>query len=93
MGTCSSLWTAQHEKYKLNRNVVRAQMYVSEFRLDDYPVRGSGRCHLCRLAIGLRAVRRPAQRRTVLGTSGGLHDPDADRGSELPSNGWTWTSG
>ncbi|MEV6599918.1 acyl-CoA dehydrogenase family protein [Actinoplanes sp. NPDC051346] len=30
---------SRHENYHLVKNVVNAQMYVSEFRLEDYPVR------------------------------------------------------
>ena len=36
---------SQHENYRLAKNVVQAQMYVSEFRLDDYPVRAEDVLH------------------------------------------------
>jgi alkylation response protein AidB-like acyl-CoA dehydrogenase len=36
---------SQHENYKLCKNVVQAQMYVSEFRLEDYPVRAEDVLH------------------------------------------------
>jgi hypothetical protein len=36
---------SQHESYKLGRNVVQAQMYVSEFQLEDYPVRAEDVLH------------------------------------------------
>ena len=34
---------SRHPAYHLVKNVVNAQMYVSEFRLEDYPVRAAGR--------------------------------------------------
>jgi acyl-CoA dehydrogenase len=36
---------SQHENYRLVKNVVQAQMYVSEFRLEDYPVRAEDVLH------------------------------------------------
>lgn len=30
---------SQHENYRLVKNIVQAQMFVAEFRLEDYPVR------------------------------------------------------
>jgi alkylation response protein AidB-like acyl-CoA dehydrogenase len=36
---------SQHPSYELVQNVVNAQMYVSEFRLDDYPVRAEDVLH------------------------------------------------
>jgi acyl-CoA dehydrogenase len=36
---------SQHENYRLVKNIVQAQMYVSEFRLDDYPVRAEDVLH------------------------------------------------
>ncbi|WP_441249271.1 acyl-CoA dehydrogenase [Kitasatospora sp. McL0602] len=36
---------SRHEAYHLVKNVVNAQMYVSEFRLDDYPVRAEDVLH------------------------------------------------
>ena len=36
---------SQHENYRLVQNVVQAQMYVSEFHLDDYPVRAEDVLH------------------------------------------------
>ena len=41
--TSSSPPTAGHPAYQLVKNVVNSQMYVSEFRLDDYPVARRGR--------------------------------------------------
>jgi hypothetical protein len=61
---------SHHENYKLSRNVVQAQMYVSEFRLDDYPVRAQDVLHTG--AGGLRCrfehrERRQVQHRVRLG--------------------------
>ncbi|MFJ8621516.1 acyl-CoA dehydrogenase family protein [Kitasatospora sp. NPDC093550] len=36
---------SRHEAYHLVKNVVNAQMYVSEFRLEDYPVRAEDVLH------------------------------------------------
>ena len=36
---------SHHENYRLAQNVVQAQMYVSEFRLEDYPVRAEDVLH------------------------------------------------
>ena len=36
---------SQHENYRLVKNIVQAQMYVSEFRLEDYPVRAEDVLH------------------------------------------------
>ncbi|SBT42577.1 acyl-CoA dehydrogenase family protein [Micromonospora auratinigra] len=36
---------SRHPAYRLVRNVVNAQMYVSEFRLEDYPVRAEDVLH------------------------------------------------
>ena len=36
---------SQHPSYKLVQNVVSSQMYVSEFRLDDYPVTAADLLH------------------------------------------------
>jgi alkylation response protein AidB-like acyl-CoA dehydrogenase len=36
---------SQHPAYKLERNVVNSQMYVSSFRLEDYPVRPEDLLH------------------------------------------------
>jgi len=36
---------SQHENYRLVKNVVQAQMYVSEFRLQDYPVHAEDVLH------------------------------------------------
>ncbi|WP_405089781.1 acyl-CoA/acyl-ACP dehydrogenase [Micromonospora sp. NBC_01392] len=36
---------SRHPAYRLVRNVVAAQMYVSEFRLEDYPVRAEDVLH------------------------------------------------
>ena len=36
---------SQHKNYKLCKNVVQAQMYVSEFLLEDYPVRAEDVLH------------------------------------------------
>ncbi|MGH3563707.1 MAG: acyl-CoA dehydrogenase [Mycobacterium sp.] len=37
--------TARHENFTLVKNIVPAQMYVAEFRLDDYPVRAEDILH------------------------------------------------
>ena len=41
------LFTAdsQHENYRLVKNIVQAQMFVSEFRLENYPVRAQDVLH------------------------------------------------
>ncbi len=36
---------SQHENYRLIKNIVQAQMFVSEFRLEDYPVRAQDVLH------------------------------------------------
>ena len=36
---------SQHENYRLVQNIVQAQMFVSEFRLEDYPVRAQDVLH------------------------------------------------
>src|SRR4029453_2919530 len=36
---------SRHPAYRLVRNIVNAQMYVSEFRLEDYPVRAQDLLH------------------------------------------------
>ena len=36
---------SQHENYRLVKNIVQAQMFVSEFRLEDYPVRAQDVLH------------------------------------------------
>jgi acyl-CoA dehydrogenase len=36
---------SQHEKYRLVKNIVQAQMFVSEFQLEDYPVRAQDVLH------------------------------------------------
>jgi acyl-CoA dehydrogenase len=36
---------SQHENYRLGKNVVQAQMFVSEFRLENYPVRAQDVLH------------------------------------------------
>ena len=36
---------SQHENYRLVQNIVQAQMFVSEFRLADYPVRAQDVLH------------------------------------------------
>ncbi len=50
-----------------------------EFLFRQGPARGLGKVTFADLATGLRAVRRPAQRRTVPGAGGGLHDLAAER--------------
>ena len=35
---CSSAADSQHENYRLVKNIVQAQMFVAEFRLENYPV-------------------------------------------------------
>src|SRR3954447_10695566 len=42
---------SRHPAYHLVKNVVNAQMYVSEFRLEDYPVRPSDVLHTGRAAF------------------------------------------
>jgi alkylation response protein AidB-like acyl-CoA dehydrogenase len=42
---------SRHPAYHLVRNVVNAQMYVSEFRLEDYPVREQDVLHTGRAAF------------------------------------------
>ncbi|MGK5676709.1 acyl-CoA dehydrogenase family protein [Micromonospora sp. URMC 106] len=42
---------SRHPAYHLVRNVVNAQMYVSEFRLEDYPVRAEDVLHTGRAAF------------------------------------------
>ncbi|MDZ5442236.1 acyl-CoA dehydrogenase [Micromonospora sp. 4G57] len=42
---------SRHPAYRLVRNVVNAQMYVSEFRLEDYPVRAEDLLHTGRAAF------------------------------------------
>ncbi|TDB71651.1 acyl-CoA dehydrogenase [Micromonospora sp. KC723] len=42
---------SRHPAYRLARNVVNAQMYVSEFRLEDYPVRAEDVLHTGRAAF------------------------------------------
>jgi acyl-CoA dehydrogenase len=42
---------SRHPAYQLVRNVVNAQMYVSEFRLEDYPVRAEDVLHSGRAAF------------------------------------------
>ncbi|SCF01370.1 Acyl-CoA dehydrogenase [Micromonospora matsumotoense] len=42
---------SRHPAYRLVRNVVNAQMYVSEFRLEDYPVRAQDVLHTGRAAF------------------------------------------
>ncbi|MEV4843212.1 acyl-CoA dehydrogenase [Micromonospora matsumotoense] len=42
---------SRHPAYRLVRNVVNAQMYVSEFRLEDYPVRVQDVLHTGRAAF------------------------------------------
>ncbi|MEU2666454.1 acyl-CoA dehydrogenase family protein [Micromonospora sp. NPDC007220] len=42
---------SRHPAYHLVRNVVNAQMYVSEFRLEDYPVRPEDVLHTGRAAF------------------------------------------
>jgi alkylation response protein AidB-like acyl-CoA dehydrogenase len=42
---------SRHPDYHLVRNVVNAQMYVSEFRLEDYPVRAEDVLHTGRAAF------------------------------------------
>jgi len=42
---------SRHRAYHLVRNVVNAQMYVSEFRLEDYPVRQPDVLHTGRAAF------------------------------------------
>ncbi|MEU1606245.1 acyl-CoA dehydrogenase [Micromonospora matsumotoense] len=42
---------SRHPAYRLVRNVVNAQMYVSEFRLEDYPVRAGDVLHTGRAAF------------------------------------------
>ncbi|WP_055587712.1 acyl-CoA dehydrogenase family protein [Streptacidiphilus griseoplanus] len=42
---------SRHDDYHLVRNVVNAQMYVSEFRLEDYPVRAEDVLHTGRDAF------------------------------------------
>ncbi|MDF9816995.1 hypothetical protein M2266_006308 [Streptomyces sp. SPB162] len=42
---------SRHEAYHLVKNVVNAQMYVSEFRLDDYPVRAQDVLHTGKAAF------------------------------------------
>ncbi len=37
--------SSRHEKFTLIKNIVPAQMYVAEFRLDDYPVRADDILH------------------------------------------------
>ena len=37
---------SQHENFKLVKNVVDSQMFVSEFRLDDYPITDADVLHL-----------------------------------------------
>src|SRR5215213_7619258 len=36
---------SQHENYRLVKNIVQAQMFVSEFRLENYPVRAQDVLH------------------------------------------------
>ncbi len=36
---------SQHENYRLVKNIVQAQMFVSEFQLEDYPVRAEDILH------------------------------------------------
>ncbi|TDB70216.1 acyl-CoA dehydrogenase [Micromonospora sp. KC721] len=42
---------SRHPAYRLVRNVVNAQMFVSEFRLEDYPVRAEDVLHTGRAAF------------------------------------------
>ena len=42
---------SRHEAYHLVKNVVNAQMYVSEFRLEEYPVRAEDVLHTGRAAF------------------------------------------
>ncbi|WP_405020049.1 acyl-CoA/acyl-ACP dehydrogenase [Kitasatospora sp. NBC_00070] len=42
---------SRHEAYHLVKNVVNAQMYVSEFRLEDYPVRAEDVLHTGKAAF------------------------------------------
>ncbi|MCZ4123065.1 acyl-CoA dehydrogenase [Streptomyces sp. H39-S7] len=42
---------SRHDAYHLVKNVVNAQMYVSEFRLDDYPVRAQDVLHTGKAAF------------------------------------------
>ncbi|MEU0155403.1 hypothetical protein [Micromonospora fulviviridis] len=42
---------SRHPAYRLVRNVVNVQMYVSEFRLEDYPMRAEDVLHTGRAAF------------------------------------------
>ncbi|NJP31916.1 acyl-CoA dehydrogenase family protein [Micromonospora thermarum] len=42
---------SRHPAYRLVKNVVNGQMYVSEFRLEDYPVRGEDVLHTGKAAF------------------------------------------
>jgi alkylation response protein AidB-like acyl-CoA dehydrogenase len=42
---------SQHENYRLVKNIVQAQMFVSEFRLENYPVRAQDVLHTGRAAF------------------------------------------
>ena len=43
---------SQHENYRLVKNIVQAQMFVSEFQLEDYPVRAEDILHTGQAAFG-----------------------------------------
>ncbi|MEV1142791.1 acyl-CoA dehydrogenase family protein [Micromonospora sp. NPDC049799] len=42
---------SRHPAYRLVKNIVNGQMYVSEFRLEDYPVRGEDVLHTGKAAF------------------------------------------
>jgi hypothetical protein len=43
---------SQHENYRLVKNIVQAQMFVAEFRLENYPVRPQDVLHTGQAAFG-----------------------------------------
>jgi acyl-CoA dehydrogenase len=43
---------SQHENYRLVKNIVQAQMFVSEFQLEEYPVRAEDILHSGQAAFG-----------------------------------------
>ena len=43
---------SQHENYRLIKNIVQAQMFVAEFRLENYPVRPQDLLHTGQAAFG-----------------------------------------
>ena len=69
LGMCSSRRTASTRNYRLVKNIVQAQMFVAEFRLENYPVRPQDAAHR---TSGLRCRVEHSERRQVQHRAG-LH--------------------